>query len=102
MTARQQAPNQVTQRSQVTQRARPALFVVPAEWPTGFDPTRGLLVTLDWCSGRVVSEERVEYVGERWSPVRHPFVVSAVLFLADAGYRHGHRSRPVAPGQPAA
>ncbi|MEV4539478.1 hypothetical protein AB0J82_37460 [Asanoa sp. NPDC049518] len=94
MTARQQAPHQLTQRS------RPALFVVPAHWPAGFEPTRGLLMTLDWCSGRVVSEERIEYVGERWSPVRRPMVVSGVLFLTE--HRHEQRPRPIAPGQPAA
>jgi len=99
MTARQQASNQVTP------RPRPGLFVVPAQWPAGFDPTRqvsGLLMTLDWCSGRVVSEERIEYVGQRWSPVRRPMVVSGVLFLAGAERRPERRPLPIAPGQPAA
>ncbi|GIF63504.1 hypothetical protein Ais01nite_15390 [Asanoa ishikariensis] len=97
MTARQQASNQVTH------RPRPGLFVVPAEWPAGFDPTRqvsGLLMTLDWCDGRVVSEERIEHVGPCWSAVRRPLVVSGVHFLAE--HRHEQRPWPVTPGQPAA
>lgn len=80
---------------QAAERPPPGLPAVPVECPAAFDPAgsvSGLLVTVDWCSGTVISEERIEHVGRRWSPVRRPLVVSAVVFLAEG--RHGHGWQP--------
>jgi hypothetical protein len=47
----------------------------------------GRLTTLDWCTGSVVCEERIEHVGQQWSPVRPPVAISAVLYLAESRNR---------------
>jgi hypothetical protein len=52
----------------------------------------GRLTTLDWCTGAVICEERIEHVGQQWSPVRPPVAISAVLYLADC--RNCRRNPP--------
>jgi len=76
---------------QTAQRPPPGLPALPVECPAAFDPAchvSGLLMTIDWCSGTVISEERIEHVGRRWSPFRPPLVVSAVVFFAE--HHHDH------------
>ena len=85
---------------QTAERPPPGLPGLPAECPAAFDAARchvsDLLMTMDWCSGTVISEERIEHVGRRWSPVRPPLVVSAVVYLADCHHGHPDDMREVA------
>ena len=85
---------------QTAEHPPPGLPLLPAECPAGFDAARchvsGLLMTMDWCSGTVISEERIEHVGRRWSPVRPPLVVSAVVYLAERRHAQPDDVREVA------
>ncbi|GIF47513.1 hypothetical protein DFJ67_6990 [Asanoa ferruginea] len=56
----------------------------PWDLSVGFDAvahSSRVVTTIDWCTGTVISRERIEHVGERWSPVRRPMIVSGVIFL---------------------